>query len=34
MKKDVWTYREEGQLGYDATSGRDLSGYHVEALNN
>jgi hypothetical protein len=33
MKKDVWTYREEGQLGYDATSGRDLSGYHVEALD-
>jgi len=33
MKKDVWTYREEDQLGYDATSGRDLSGYHVEALD-
>ena len=23
----------EDQLGYDATSGRDLSGYHVEALD-
>ena len=33
MTKDVWTYRDEGQLGYDATSGRDLSGYHVEALD-
>ena len=30
---DVWTYREESQLGYDATSGRDLSGFHVEALD-
>ena len=33
MRNDVWAYREEGQLGYDATSGRDLSGYHVEALD-
>jgi hypothetical protein len=33
MQNDVWTYREEGQLGYDATSGLDLSGYHVEALD-
>ena len=33
MQDDVWTYRDEGQLGYDATSGRDLSGYHVEALD-
>ena len=33
MQDDVWTYRNEAQLGYDATSGRDLSGYHVEALD-
>ena len=33
MQNDVWTYRNEDQLGYDATSGRDLSGYHVEALD-
>ena len=33
MQNDVWTYRNEEQLGYDATSGRDLSGYHVEALD-
>ena len=33
MQNDVWTYREEDRLGYDATSGRDLSGYHVEALD-
>ena len=30
---DVWTYQDESQLGYDATSGRDLSGFHVEALD-
>ena len=33
MQNDVWTYRNEDQLGYDATSGLDLSGYHVEALD-
>jgi hypothetical protein len=30
---DVWTYRERTQLGYDPTSGRDLSGYGVEAID-
>ena len=30
---DVWTYRNESQLGYDPTSGRDLTGYGVEALD-
>jgi hypothetical protein len=33
MQNDVWTYGDEAQLGSDATSGRDLSGYHVEALD-
>ena len=30
---DVWTYRNQNQLGYDPTSGRDLTGYNVEALD-
>ena len=30
---DVWTYREQTYLGYDPTTGRDLSGYSVEALD-
>ena len=30
---DVWTYRNQSQLGYDPSSGRDLSGYGVEALD-
>jgi len=30
---DVWTYRNQNQLGYDPTSGRDLTGYGVEALD-
>ena len=30
---DVWTYRSQNQLGYDPTSGRDLSGFGVEALD-
>jgi len=30
---DVWTYRNQSQLGYDPSSGRDLGGYGVEALD-
>src|SRR6188768_1896200 len=30
---DVWTYREQSQLGFDPTSGKDLTGYHVEAVD-
>src|SRR6478609_548345 len=30
---DVWTYRSRNQIGYDPTSGRDLSGFGVEALD-
>ena len=30
---DVWTYRDQSQTGYDPMSGRDLSGYSVEALD-
>ena len=33
MQTDVWTYRDKEQLGFDATSGADLVGYHVEALD-
>ena len=30
---DVWTYREKSLLGFDPTSGKDIAGYHVEALD-
>jgi hypothetical protein len=30
---DVWTYREQSQLGFDPTSGRDITGYGVEAID-
>jgi hypothetical protein len=30
---DVWTYGDQTDLGYDATAGRDLAGYRVEALD-
>lgn len=30
---DIWTYRESGALGVDATGGVDLSGYGVEAID-
>ena len=30
---DIWTYRESGALGVDATRGIDLSGYGVEAID-
>ena len=30
---DVWTYRDRSHLGYDPTSGRDITGYKVEALD-
>lgn len=30
---DVWTYRDRSALGFDPTSGKDLSGYEVQALD-
>ena len=30
---DVWIYRDKSQLGYDPRSGRDLTGFGVEALD-
>jgi hypothetical protein len=30
---DVWSYRDQAQLGYDPTGGVDLAGYKVEALD-
>jgi hypothetical protein len=33
MDVGVWTYRDTAQLGFDPASGRDLSGYEVEALD-
>jgi hypothetical protein len=30
---DVWTYREQPQLGFDPTAGRDIAGYGVEAID-
>ena len=28
---DVWGYRDQAQLGYDPTTGSDITGYGVEA---
>ena len=33
METDVWTYRESTHLGFDPASGRDLSGFSVEAVD-
>ena len=30
---DVWTYPNQTETGFDPTSGPDLTGYHVEALD-
>lgn len=30
---DVWMYRNAAELGYDPTSGRDIAGYEVEAVD-
>ena len=30
---DVWMYRDQSQLGFDPASGKDLTGYHVEAVD-
>jgi hypothetical protein len=30
---ELWTYRDRTQLGFDPTSGRDITGYGVEALD-
>jgi hypothetical protein len=30
---DVWTYREQSKLGFNPTVGRDVTGYHVEAID-
>lgn len=33
MQTEVWMYRDQSQLGFDPASGRDIAGYHVEALD-
>ena len=33
MSDDVWAYRSPAEIGYDPTSGRDLTGYSVLALD-
>ena len=30
---DVWNYRERSELGYDPTSGGDITGFKVEATD-
>jgi hypothetical protein len=30
---DMWSYREQAQLGYDPTGGSDIVGYRVEAMD-
>jgi len=30
---DVWMYRDRAELGFDPTSGTDITGYAVEALD-
>ena len=30
---EIWTYRERTELGFDPTSGRDITGYGVEAID-
>jgi hypothetical protein len=30
---EIWEYRQSPELGYDPTNGRDITGYHVEALD-
>jgi hypothetical protein len=30
---DVWSYRERSELGYDPTSGSDITGFKVEATD-
>lgn len=33
MQTDVWVYRDQSALGFDPTSGKDLSGFEVEAVD-
>ena len=33
MQTDLWTYRDATELGYDPASGRDLTGFNVEAID-
>ena len=33
MRVDIWTYRNEADLGADVTRGLDLTGFGVEALD-
>jgi hypothetical protein len=30
---DVWAYRDRADLGYDPSSGREIAGYEVEAMD-
>ena len=30
---DVWMYRERSEIGFDPMSGKDLTGYEVEAVD-
>ena len=30
---DVWSYRDQSELGYDPTGGTDITGYGVEATD-
>ena len=30
---DMWSYRDQAQLGYDPTGGSDITGYRVEATD-
>src|SRR4051812_6718048 len=31
--QNLWIYRAQTEIGYDATNGRDLTGFEVEALD-
>jgi hypothetical protein len=33
MATEIWTYRERTELGFDPASGRDITGFGVEALD-
>ena len=30
---DVWAYRDRADLGYDPSSGKEIAGYEVEAID-
>ena len=33
QQQEVWKYRDRAQLGFDPTAGKDIVGFHVEALD-